>query len=57
MTTKRNRSQWTRLIGAGAVLLLAALLAGVGQTLAAQGTPMHPTFPLLDEDGRNVLRH
>jgi thiosulfate reductase cytochrome b subunit len=35
--------------------LIIALSAIVYSTAAAQGAPLHPTFPLLDRDGRNVL--
>jgi thiosulfate reductase cytochrome b subunit len=36
-------------------LLMAALFLTVHQQAEAQGSPMHPTFPLLDADGENVL--
>ncbi|NOZ71292.1 MAG: hypothetical protein GXP38_05155, partial [Chloroflexi bacterium] len=37
------------------VTLVVLLLLIAGGTAAAQPSPIHPTFPLLDEDGVNVL--
>ncbi len=45
------RLQRTLAIG----LLLALLSIIVYGTVTAQGSPFHPTFPLLDEEGQNVL--
>lgn len=36
-------------------LLTAALLLSLHQQAEAQGSPLHPTFPFLDENGENVL--
>ncbi|MDX1612906.1 MAG: cytochrome b/b6 domain-containing protein [Candidatus Promineifilaceae bacterium] len=47
---KRRRA---RLLAVG-TLLLGLLLIAYG-TASAQSNPLHPTFPLLDQDGQNVL--
>lgn len=54
--TMRKKSTRLPLIAvtAGVLVLVAALVLVVGPT-AAQGSPMHPTFPLLDANGENVL--
>lgn len=59
--TMRKKSMRLPLIAvtAGVLVLVAALLLAVSPTTAAdgvaQGSPMHPTFPLLDANGENVL--
>jgi thiosulfate reductase cytochrome b subunit len=40
---------------AAGVLSLAGALIAARPTTAAEGSPLHPTFPLLDADGVNVL--
>ncbi len=46
-------SRLHRLLAAGVVLALLLILAY--ETVTAQSSPFHPTFPLLDEEGQNVL--
>lgn len=43
------------LAGATAVVIAALLGASVGPAQAQGSSPLHPTFPLLDADGQNVL--
>jgi len=57
-TIKRHRTVIPfGLLSLAAVLLIAALWLGLNehQAAAQEGSPLHPTFPLLDESGENVL--
>jgi thiosulfate reductase cytochrome b subunit len=49
----RKLSRLQRFLAAG--LILALLSVGALGTVAAQSSPLHPTFPFLDADGQNVL--
>ncbi len=59
MITKRHLLQHKKLYLAGVaafgVLLVLALFIAGPTAMAQDGPPLHPTFPLLDTDGNNVL--
>ena len=52
----RNHNKYhLALYGLGSVLILVALLLLINQRASADGTSLHPPFPLLNNNGENVL--
>lgn len=51
-----RQNHWpAALVVAGLVVLAMSLLLITGRAAALEGSSLHPTFPLLDADGKNVL--